>query len=96
MEYKKHRISKAILEVIDAKGSWTTSWKGKATKDNLFKWLKNYALSLRAGEVSDRHFIMSKGFHLLPTKARIVSVKTGRILVSREINWFDWLGVIYG
>jgi hypothetical protein len=78
--------SKSILKVWDAEGSWTTSWNGRASKNNLFKWLKDYALSLRAGEISDRHFIMSKGFHLLPTGARIISAKTGRVLVNGKFE----------
>ncbi len=86
-------MNKMCLEIWDAEGSWTISWKGRATQLNLFKWLKGYALSLRAGEVSDRHFIMSKAFLFLPIKARIVSVRTNRVLVKGK---FDWLGVIYG
>lgn len=73
---------KTIIEVQDRCGSWTTSWAGRASKKALRKWLQDYALSLRAGEVSDRHFVKSKGFRMLPVKARILSVRTGKVLVK--------------
>lgn len=76
---KDHKTS---IEVQDSSGFWATSWVGRASKIALQNWLKNYALSLRAGEVSYRHFVKDKGFKMLPIKARILSVRTGKVLVK--------------